>query len=84
MVSRGVSQAGTTWVLAEGLMPSAPWLKSPPSEGSLYSVESIGAHGTVEFQAPVLGILFQLPFASVCPPVSRVSTSFGGYLRAGV
>lgn len=30
-------------MLAEGLMPSAPRLQSPPSEGSLYSVESIGA-----------------------------------------
>lgn len=54
-----------------GLMPPAPWLKSFKSEGSLYSVESIGAPWHSGTLAPLLEVLLQLPLATVCPPVRQ-------------
>lgn len=54
-----------------GLMPPAPWLKSSQSEGSLYSVESIGAPWHSGTLAPLLQVLLQLPLATVCPPVRQ-------------
>ena len=67
-----MSQAGTVWMLYQGSHDTCPMAEEVPDcEGSLCSMESIGAPWHSGTPALLLDMLLQLPLATVCLPVRQ-------------